>query len=90
VPCAGSPPSAATHNTTTPFTKLLKYQENVQDNKQTPVRYINYLLLSDTQESTQDNKQDVAISHSLRYNKIGILNWEACYENVFSAVFHNK
>ena len=23
-------------------------------------------------------------------NKIGILNWEACYENVFSAVFHNK
>lgn len=60
------------------------------DNKHAPVRYINHLLLSDTQESTQDNKQDVAISHSLRYNKIGISNWEACYENVFSAVFHNK
>lgn len=60
------------------------------DNKHAPVRYINHLLLPDTQESTQVNKQDVAISHSLGYNEIGIFNWEACYENVFSAVFHNK
>jgi hypothetical protein len=30
--------------------------------------------MPDAQESTQDNKQDAAISHSLGYNKIGIFN----------------
>lgn len=29
--------------------------------------------MPDAQESTQDNKQDAAISHSLRCNKTGIL-----------------
>lgn len=61
-----------------------------KDNKSVISGYAKHPPLTNTQESTQDNKQDVAILRGQRYNRIKISTWEVCCKNVFSTVFNNK